>query len=106
MKNSFLLIVVLFIPISAHSDETYKYCEIWGIASGAGDPFIRNLASRILDKQKLSLNTVCNSVQRDSYNFATTYGRKHITSEDLLRWERYQNFKNNVMDAIIGLVGY
>jgi len=107
MKKIIILLVFLGFSSTAIADEKYKYCEISGIASGADDGFIRSLTDRIMDKQSLSFDKVCSSVRRDSYNFGRQYSQgTNLSNADHLRWQKYQNYRDEVMDSIIKIVGY
>ncbi len=102
-----MVICLLLLPLGVQAeDDRYRYCEIAGIASGVEDVFIRDLASRILEKQGLRFDNICMRITKESARFGRQYasGNKSEMTEHL-RWMRYQNLRDKVMDAMIDLIG-
>lgn len=111
MKKMTLLSVLLVLGPSfaektiGSENSTYDYCEIYGIADGTDDSLTRTIAGRIMDKQGMWTDPVCQSIRRDSVQFARVFHEgKFNNPSDLNRWLKYQYFRDKIADKIIELL--
>jgi len=94
------LVALLSFPTSATPD--YTYCEITGLALGAGKEFVGSVASRIVDRQSLTGEPGCQAVWQDAYRTGKRLSAGGQWSElDAVKWRKLQDFETKVLDSVI-----
>lgn len=98
-----LAALLMATPLPAASAPDYKYCEITGLAFGAGKDFIASVASRIADRQGLNGTPGCQAVWQDAFNDGKRLSAAGglATDIDFVKWQKLQDFEERVIDALI-----
>ena len=98
----FVLLLQLLLPLAASAAPDYKYCEITGLAFGAGKELVGSVASRIVDKQGLMGEDGRHAVWTDAYQKGKRLSAGGKLSQlDKVNWQKLKDVENKVLDSII-----
>ncbi|MGZ5001363.1 MAG: hypothetical protein ACXV7F_13815, partial [Methylomonas sp.] len=71
-----LLLLVSFVPCLAGAErKDYSICEIAGFYEGDGNRFLYELASRVIDKNRLSGESECSAAIKNGKNVAIKFSK-------------------------------
>ena len=102
MKKIAIFITFLLFTASGVVASDYKYCEITGLAFGAGKNFIGSVSYRIMEKQKVVLDSVCQAVWRDAFKTSQKFSSDaKKTDQDIATMLKLSEFENKIIDSII-----
>ena len=102
MKKIIITITLILLTTCSVAAEDYKYCEITGLALGAGKEFVGAVSYRIMQRQNLVGNSACHAVWSDAYKIGQKFASGDMkTQQDFAALKKLQDFEVKVIDSII-----
>lgn len=103
-----LLIPLSVIKPAIASDHTYSICRVTGYYESNGDRFLYELASRILAKNRLTIDDHCHDNIRLGREIGIKFSKagKVKNQQDTAVMEEAAHFSNQIYDAILSKVKF
>lgn len=105
----FLLLAMLAFPcyISA-SDKPYLMCGVAGYNEGSDNRFMRDIAMRVVEKNRLTEDPECTSAFRAGKEVAIKFSKpgRVKSEEDIAVINHAEHFSNLIYDALLSRVKF